>query len=57
MIRRLRLWSGLTLFVYVGTHLLNHALGIISLGAAEAGPDARIAVLPQGPQTIPYVAR
>ena len=25
--------------------------------AYEAGPDARIAVLPQGPQTIPYVAR
>ena len=25
--------------------------------AHEAGPDARIAVLPQGPQTIPYVAR
>ncbi len=25
--------------------------------AREAGPDARIAVLPQGPQTIPYVAR
>jgi hypothetical protein len=23
---------------------------------SEAGPDARIAVLPQGPQTIPYVA-
>jgi adenylate cyclase len=35
--RRLRLWSGLVLFVFVGTHLLNHALGIISLGAAEAG--------------------
>ena len=37
MTRRLRLWSGLVLFVFVGTHLLNHALGIISLGAAEAG--------------------
>jgi hypothetical protein len=24
--------------------------------AAEAGPAARLAVLPQGPQTIPYVA-
>jgi adenylate cyclase len=35
--RRLRLWSGLVLFVFVGTHLLNHALGIISLNAAEAG--------------------
>jgi adenylate cyclase len=37
MARRLRLWSGLVLFVFVGTHLLNHALGIISLGAAETG--------------------
>ena len=37
MIRRLRLWSGLVLFTYVATHLLNHALGIFSLSAAEAG--------------------
>lgn len=37
MARRLRLWSGLVLFVFVGTHLLNHALGLISLEAAEAG--------------------
>ncbi len=35
--RRLRLWSGLVLFAYLTTHLLNHALGIISLDAAEAG--------------------
>jgi adenylate cyclase len=37
MARRLRLWSGLVLFVFVGTHLLNHALGIVSIEAAEAG--------------------
>ena len=37
MARRLRLWSGLILFVFVGTHLLNHALGVISLDAAETG--------------------
>jgi adenylate cyclase len=37
MARRLRLWSGLILFVFVGTHLLNHALGVFSLGAAETG--------------------
>src|SRR4051794_13437581 len=37
MARRLRLWSGLVLFVYVGTHLLNHALGVFSLDAAETG--------------------
>jgi adenylate cyclase len=37
MARRLRLWSGLILFTFVCTHLLNHALGIISLDAAETG--------------------
>jgi len=37
MARRLRLWSGLILFVFVGTHLLNHALGVFSLNAAELG--------------------
>jgi adenylate cyclase len=36
-LRRLRLSSGLVLFVYLTTHLLNHALGIISLSMAEAG--------------------
>jgi adenylate cyclase len=44
MARRLRLWSGLTIFVFVCTHLLNHALGIISLGAAETGRLLFIAV-------------
>ncbi len=37
MIRRVRLWSGVVLFVYVGTHLANHALGLVSLEAMEAG--------------------
>lgn len=35
--RRLRLASGLILFTYLTTHLLNHALGLISLDAMEAG--------------------
>ena len=30
MIQNLRLYSGLTLFAYVLTHLLNHAAGIVS---------------------------
>jgi adenylate cyclase len=34
---RLRLASGLVLLTYVATHLLNHALGIHSLAAMEAG--------------------
>jgi len=37
VIRRLRLITGLILFTYVTTHLLNHALGLISYQAMEAG--------------------
>jgi adenylate cyclase len=36
-VRRLRLLSGLVLFVYITLHLINHALGIWSLDLAEAG--------------------
>lgn len=39
MIKRLRLASGLVLFTYVALHFLNHALGLISLPAAESGRD------------------
>ena len=35
-IRPLRLWCGLILFSYILTHFINHALGLISLGAMEA---------------------
>lgn len=38
-IRRVRLTTGLILLTYVATHLLNHALGLISLDAMEAGRD------------------
>jgi adenylate cyclase len=34
--RRLRLGSGLVLFAYISGHLINHALGLWSLDAAEA---------------------
>ncbi len=37
MTGRLRLWSGYVLFVYVVTHLLNHALGLVSLRVLEVG--------------------
>ena len=37
MVRRLRLWTGLVLFAYLLTHYLNHALGLVSLEALEAG--------------------
>lgn len=37
MIRRVRLITGLILFTYVTSHLLNHALGLISYHAMEEG--------------------
>ena len=36
-VRNVRLVSGLILFAFVLTHLVNHALGLISLEALEAG--------------------
>jgi adenylate cyclase len=36
-VRTLRLTTGLTLFTYIGTHLLNHSLGNVSIPAMEAG--------------------
>lgn len=37
MVRRIRLVSGLVLLTYLATHFINHSLGLISLGAMEAG--------------------
>ena len=37
MIGRIRLWSAYVLLLYVTTHLLNHALGLISLRVIEEG--------------------
>ena len=36
-VRRTRLTTGLILLTYVSTHLINHALGLISLEMMEAG--------------------
>ena len=35
--RTLRMASGLVLFTYVAAHLINHALGLVSLELAELG--------------------
>jgi adenylate cyclase len=43
-VRQVRLASGLVLFAYVTTHLANHALGLVSLDAMEAGRRYFIAV-------------
>jgi len=42
--RNLRLASGMILFIYVAAHLVNHALGLISIGAAERGLRLAVAV-------------
>jgi adenylate cyclase len=39
VLRKVRLISGLLLFTYVATHLLNHSLGLVSLQAMEAGRE------------------
>jgi adenylate cyclase len=44
MVGRVRLWSGYVLFFYVTTHLLNHALGLVSLGALEEGRHWFVAI-------------
>jgi adenylate cyclase len=42
--RQCWLWSGLVLFSFVTTHLVNHALGLISLAAMETGRSWFLAV-------------
>ena len=51
-IRSLRLATGLCLFVYVTTHLLNHALGNVSFDVLEAGLDWNTALWRSGVATL-----
>ena len=44
--------SGIILFTYIGAHLINHALGLISLQAAEHGMEYRGRGLVQPPGTL-----
>ncbi|WP_367192610.1 adenylate/guanylate cyclase domain-containing protein [Amorphus sp. 3PC139-8] len=50
--QRLRLASGLVLFVFVLAHLLNHALGIVSLAWMDAVEDVRTALWRSLPGTV-----
>jgi len=50
--RDLRLGSGVVLFAYVATHLANHALGLVSLAAAERGLRIGVAVWQSPPGTL-----
>ena len=54
--RRTRLATGLVLFTFVLTHLLNHSLGIISLEAMEAGRRAFLALWRSTPGTVALAA-
>jgi adenylate cyclase len=49
--RDLRLGSGLVLFTYLAAHLANHALGLVSLSAAEIGLRMAVAVWHSTPGT------
>lgn len=43
-VRHIRLLSGLVMFAYLATHLLNHALGVFSMALAESALRAALAV-------------
>src|SRR6266550_612854 len=50
--RDLRLGSGLVLFVYITAHLGNHALGLVSVSAAEFGLRVAVAFWHSVPGTM-----
>lgn len=50
--QKLRLISGLVLFVFAGTHFLNHAFGLVSLELMHGAQDLRTAVTRSVPGTI-----
>ena len=43
-IRGMRLWSGVILFAYVGSHLINHALGLASIAVMDGGRAVFLAI-------------
>ena len=52
MRRSLRLASGLVLFTYITAHLINHALGLVSLKTAEAALEFAVEVWSSPPGTV-----
>ena len=56
MINRVRLYSGLVLFAFLATHLVNHALGIISVHAMDVGRDVFLFVWRSLPGTALLIA-
>jgi len=49
---RIRIVSGLVLFAFAATHLLNHALGLISIDVMETVREVRVALWRSPPGTI-----
>ncbi|MBM3556036.1 MAG: adenylate/guanylate cyclase domain-containing protein, partial [Alphaproteobacteria bacterium] len=47
-----RLYAGVVLYTYVSTHFLNHALGLVSLDALEAGRRVFLGLWRNWPMTI-----
>lgn len=57
LFKRVRLWSGLVLFTFVTSHLVNHSLGLISLDALDTGRDVFTAIWRSWPgQVVLYGA-
>lgn len=52
MLASIRLISGLVLFAYVGTHLINHSWGLASMEALNIGRDVFVTVWRSWPGTI-----
>ena len=44
LVHQLRIGSGLVLFTFVTTHLLNHALGLVSIDVMEVVREYRVAI-------------
>jgi adenylate cyclase len=52
VLQRLRLTTGLVLFIFAATHFFNHALGLVSLDAMQAMQEWRKVVTRSWPGTI-----
>ncbi len=52
MIARLRLWSGIVLFVYATLHLINHAMILASVSVADAVMDVLAGIWRSPPGTV-----
>lgn len=50
--RSMRLWSGIVLMIFVTTHLLNHAVGILGVDAMQTVQVWRVAVWRSWPGTV-----